>query len=75
MMIDSNSLYQHRGRAPEKSTVKRRFHTLNVTRGAETQMAGSLATFALIAEQFLLVPVPPTVFISRDDSMRHPRRL
>ena len=44
--IDSNSLFQHRGRAPDKSTVKRRFHTLNVTRGAETQMAGSLATFA-----------------------------
>jgi len=38
-------------------------------------MAGSLATFALIAEQFPLVPVPPTVFISRDDSMRHPRQL
>ena len=38
-------------------------------------MAGSLATFAIAAEQFLLVPVLPTVFISRDDFMRHPRRL
>ena len=46
MMIDRNSLFQRRGRAPDKSTVKRQFHTLNVTRGAETQMAGSLATFA-----------------------------
>jgi hypothetical protein len=55
--------------------VKRRFHAFNVTRAPETQMAGSLATFALAAEQFPLVPVPPTVFISRDNSMRHPRRL
>ena len=27
-------------------------------RGAETQMAGALATFALAAEQFPLVPLP-----------------
>ena len=38
-------------------------------------MAGSLATFALIAEQFPLVLVLPTVFISRDISMWHPQRL
>jgi len=72
-IIDRNSLFQRRGRARDTSTAKRLFHGFTVTRGAETQMAGSLATFALIAEQFLHVPVRPTVFISRDDSKRHPR--
>ena len=48
--------------APDKSTVKRRFHALNVTRRAETQIAGSLATFALIAEWFPPTSLPSAVF-------------
>ena len=73
--IDKTSLFQRRGRAPHTSTVKRRCHAFHPHRGAETQMAGSLATCALIAEQFPLVLVLPTVFISRDIPMRHPQRL
>ena len=45
------------------TTANRRFHALNVTRGTETQMVGSLATFALIAEQFPLVPLLSAVVV------------
>ena len=30
VLIDRNSLFQCRGRAPDKSTVRRRFHAFNV---------------------------------------------
>ena len=55
--IDRNSLFECRGRAPDKATAKQRFHAFHITRGLEIQMAGSLATFGFSADEFSLVPL------------------
>ena len=79
--IDRTSLFQCYGQAPDKSTVKRRFRAISVTmRWCNTNAwrhCGSLATFALAAEQFPSTPPPRRCSHGgreRKGSMQLPRR-
>ena len=72
--IDRNSLFKCRGRAPGKFTVKRRFRPISVTmRCCNTNVwrhCGTLATFALVAEWFPLVPLLSAVVVWRERAER-----
>jgi len=74
--IVRTSLFQCRGRAPDKSTVKRRFRAISVTMRCcntnEWRQCGALATFALIAERFPPTSLPSAVFAWRESHMRQP---
>ena len=74
LRIDRNPLFKRRGRAPDKSTVKRRFRAITVTmRCCNTNVwrhCGTLATFALAAEWFPLVPLLSAVVVWRERAER-----